>query len=437
MGRGTPGPLDPIPGNTVIDIRNWGSISTEESTTDAIDAALNAAQGEGGGIVQLPPEAITTSGGHVIPLGVRVRGFGEVTEITHTGDNACFSSHPGDITDRSGLSGVRITGNAGTSAIGLSHGDQWGFVASDVLIEGYTAGIGWQWRNTTHWTEGTESYGVRIRNCAVCLEMSRSVTSPYDSFGFTNVRSLSINVPANGIGIRVGNETGALTSLLYNSRLEATFWVDDDGVGLRTTTNGNITASLFITGEPEGGATNTTLIDNDGSILYVGNVFTYAGAFTNTFGGANLPTRSILIDPSSSDTSVLPVVGVGEVPGTQSHAGMGAIIGANRENLIAWGYDFGDNPVFQVAARPFAANTAEAWDASAQIAFEVLADGGISVNGNYVQMGNGCFWYSGSGTPEGAVTGPVGSLFTRTDGGATTTLYVKTSGVGNTGWTAK
>lgn len=42
--------------------------------------------------------------------------------------------------------------------------------------------------------------------------------------------------------------------------------------------------------------------------------------------------------------------------------------------------------------------------------------------------------YHGTGDPEGAVTAPVGSLFVRTDGGAFTTLYVKESGVGNTGW---
>lgn len=42
-----------------------------------------------------------------------------------------------------------------------------------------------------------------------------------------------------------------------------------------------------------------------------------------------------------------------------------------------------------------------------------------------------------TGTPEGAITAPVGSLAVRTDGGANTTLYVKESGVGNTGWIAK
>lgn len=47
------------------------------------------------------------------------------------------------------------------------------------------------------------------------------------------------------------------------------------------------------------------------------------------------------------------------------------------------------------------------------------------------------FWTSGSGSPEGVVTAPVGSMYTRTDGSAGTTLYVKESGTGNTGWTAK
>lgn len=45
--------------------------------------------------------------------------------------------------------------------------------------------------------------------------------------------------------------------------------------------------------------------------------------------------------------------------------------------------------------------------------------------------------YAGTGTPEGNVTAAMGSLFLRTDGGASTTLYVKTSGSGSTGWTAK
>lgn len=42
-----------------------------------------------------------------------------------------------------------------------------------------------------------------------------------------------------------------------------------------------------------------------------------------------------------------------------------------------------------------------------------------------------------SGSPEGVLVGRVGDLAVRTDGGANTTLYVKESGTGNTGWVAK
>lgn len=44
--------------------------------------------------------------------------------------------------------------------------------------------------------------------------------------------------------------------------------------------------------------------------------------------------------------------------------------------------------------------------------------------------------YSGSGSPEGVVTAIVGSTYRRTNGGASTTFYIKESGSGNTGWVA-
>lgn len=43
----------------------------------------------------------------------------------------------------------------------------------------------------------------------------------------------------------------------------------------------------------------------------------------------------------------------------------------------------------------------------------------------------------GEGTPEGAITAPVGSIYLRTDGGAATTLYVKETGAAETGWVGK
>jgi hypothetical protein len=45
--------------------------------------------------------------------------------------------------------------------------------------------------------------------------------------------------------------------------------------------------------------------------------------------------------------------------------------------------------------------------------------------------------YQGSGSPETVVSAVVGSTYLRTDGGAATSLYVKESGTGNTGWIGK
>ena len=42
-----------------------------------------------------------------------------------------------------------------------------------------------------------------------------------------------------------------------------------------------------------------------------------------------------------------------------------------------------------------------------------------------------------TGSPEGVVAAPVGSVRMRSDGGAGTSFYVKESGAGNTGWVAK
>lgn len=61
----------------------------------------------------------------------------------------------------------------------------------------------------------------------------------------------------------------------------------------------------------------------------------------------------------------------------------------------------------------------------------------LTVVANSLTITNGVSIKSGAATPEAAVTAPVGSLYLRTDGSTSTTLYVKTSGAGNTGWTAK
>lgn len=71
--------------------------------------------------------------------------------------------------------------------------------------------------------------------------------------------------------------------------------------------------------------------------------------------------------------------------------------------------------------------------------FEVnRATGNLMTKGT-VQIGGptGPTVRSGSGSPEGVVTGNPGDLYLNTAGGAGTSMYVKESGTGNTGWVAK
>lgn len=66
----------------------------------------------------------------------------------------------------------------------------------------------------------------------------------------------------------------------------------------------------------------------------------------------------------------------------------------------------------------------------------------VTVAGVYVRVGSnastfGANFISGTGDPENNVTARIGSQYLRLDGGGGTSLYVKESGVGNTGWVGK
>ncbi len=70
---------------------------------------------------------------------------------------------------------------------------------------------------------------------------------------------------------------------------------------------------------------------------------------------------------------------------------------------------------------------------------DLATAGNLSVSS--LMIGGGSFSstgiYSGVGSPQGVLTAATGSLYLNTSGGANTTLYVKESGSGNTGWVAK
>ena len=92
-----------------------------------------------------------------------------------------------------------------------------------------------------------------------------------------------------------------------------------------------------------------------------------------------------------------------------------------------YAFPFGSNPMlYRGAADYIYASTG---------AFNGVPTAALGVS--RLELGLGAKIFNGAGTPEGSQTAPIGSMYLRSDGGAGTTLYIKESGAGNTGWIAK
>jgi hypothetical protein len=72
-----------------------------------------------------------------------------------------------------------------------------------------------------------------------------------------------------------------------------------------------------------------------------------------------------------------------------------------------------------------------------------LQGGGNSISGNCktsgeeVNVSDLLKIKTGNGSPEGVVVASVGTLYLRLNGSTNSTLYVKESGTGSTGWVSK
>lgn len=122
---------------------------------------------------------------------------------------------------------------------------------------------------------------------------------------------------------------------------------------------------------------------------------------------------------------------------TMKHdTGIMKILGSNSSLLGSqvWLYASANPAGPDLDFRSPLSNIRAKWDSSLQVwdyqGNEIVGLGDLTTTAGPKILG-------GSGTPEAAVTAPVGSLFMRSDGGASTSFYVKESGAGNTGWVAK
>jgi hypothetical protein len=235
------------------------------------------------------------------------------------------------------------------------------------------------------------------------------------------------------------NSTNAQTFRVYNTYTDASnneymrFGYASNIAFVLSTANGtgSIRNLRLQAGDSGGGSGAYIDLQSSGTIVFArSGVSTRwqidtSGHFTattdNTYDiGASGATR-----PKSVHAGTFLVAGQGVFPGGTARAS----IGSGADGLIALynsaGTDFsrlqfgGTTSSFPALKR-----------SSAELQVRLADDSGFAAQQSlYIRYG--------SGTPEGAVTAPVGAIYSRTDGGAGTSFYVKESGTGNTGWVAK
>lgn len=170
------------------------------------------------------------------------------------------------------------------------------------------------------------------------------------------------------------------------------------------------------------GDTNPNLIVADAGSDQVGIGGTIEAGYDVAVKGAGAP---LLIEGDTTG-------GAAVVVKNKNTAGAGALFALINSNTSTpqanqVNFDLSSNNGRLVIGFPGATNTPSLW----------FQNDGMLVNKNNGFSLDGVFWSKGTGTPEGVVTAPVGSLFSRTDGGAGTVFYVKETGAGHTGWVAK
>jgi parallel beta-helix repeat protein len=316
------------------------------------------------------------------------------------------------------LSGFVCEGNSGATSIGVyvpAHDcDISGGYVSDCLLGVLLHGE----RNTTH--------GITVNSCD---DESFQVNLTGENCRITDCHSLS----ATGSGFRIRAPRVKLTGC--SSGLD--------------TVSGIVTEStatdLQITGfDVEG--TGGTMVGVD---ITSADVTVIGGSATGCFRGyssAAARTKFIGVSArSNTDDGILLAVGADDslVSGctATSNTDDGIVLRADRCRIFAntitsnsgTGLDIiagADNN--RIDGNYFASNGTAMGDAGSGNRFGLLNDGLSSPYLNTTIV-----YLAGTGSPEGVHAAPVGSQFARTDGGAVTSLYIKESGTGNTGWVAK
>lgn len=236
--------------------------------------------------------------------------------------------------------------------------------------------------------------------------------------GFVSNAKITGNVISNHTGWGIRWKFGQHVTIADNNVLDC----GEDGILYERAYNSAISGNVIKNTQKHGiwiTGTSVSSVTRSRKMTIANNTVAFAGLLTdNTYSG-------IYLD-SFTNTSV--VTGNTVVAGTSGNLPLHAIYAVDTtvfaaNNHTSSGAKSGNAPinVGGVALPTFLLNP------------NVLAD---TYAPRYYVPGIS-FITGGSGSPEGVIGAPVGSLYLRVDGGAGTSLYVKQSGTSTTGWVGK
>lgn len=233
---------------------------------------------------------------------------------------------------------------------------------------------------------------------------------------FTSVRE-KINV-INALLVSLGKLVGS--GFIVSTGTSATVRTLQQGPGISISNGSGVADDPTISHADTSSITDFN-INNSGGVVIQDLTMTFDDTFGHvqsvSIGSVNLDGR---YDPAGSAAAIL----TGTISaGDTTHAPTGNAV----FNALALKFDKAGGTI-SGNVQPNTDNTHNLGGSSNRWA---------NIYGTSLRPGAGTtIWTSGSGSPEGSVTAVVGSLYTRTDGGSGTTLYVKESGASNTGWVA-
>lgn len=284
-----------------------------------------------------------------------------------------------------------------------------------------------------HWTRANSTtFGLPVSGAA-----------EYDGYPLRNI------VHVNTVFQTTSDDLNTLYGGAYDFKYIACKHENGQMIAYNTTDGGHYTMNLRFIGED--GINDTTRLGGfDPRSSYVDSYQSLQTSTDGTYYLKPMPNKKLELLNQSGDTVLRTSATSGELYAKNGEdtgsiqiqdSGLMAFRGANYRfrlndgtttNLLfmdSVSVSFGVTTYFNATARPQTDNN---------ISHGTIAFRWSDSFSTRLRPGAGAvIWTSGFGTPEGGVVAPVGSMYTRTNGSTGTTLYIKESGVGNTGWVAK